>query len=282
MGCRGKCLVFLLVLFNVLGSGSGYAETHRPMLPEVYTEQDVTGWWMSEKLDGIRGYWDGHRLYSKNGHPLNPPPEFTATFPPFPLEGELWAGRSSFEETSSIVQRKEAHPGWMRLGFGIFDLPEEAGSFRQRISKISEWFQKHPSPTAFVIEQIPVADREHLRAELKRIEQLGGEGLIVRDPDARYEAGRSMQILKVKNFDDAEAIVVAHLPGKGKYEGRLGALLVEQTDGLCFRIGTGFSDIERDNPPAIGTLITYKFYGRYLSGLPKFPSYLRVRRDSEL
>jgi DNA ligase-1 len=275
-------LFFLLLLLNSWWGASGCAETHSPMLPEVYDEQNVTGWWMSEKLDGIRGYWDGQQLYSKNGNPLTPPVEFTATFPPFPVEGELWGGRNSFEDTASIVQRKEAHQGWMSLRFGIFDVPEEAGNFRQRIAKITEWLEQHPSSTAFVIEQIPVSDAEHLRSELLRIEQLGGEGLIVRDPDAAYEAGRSLTILKVKNFEDAEAVVVAHLPGKGKYEGKLGALLVEQPDGTRFRIGTGFSDAERENPPAIGTLITYKYYGRYRSGLPKFPSFLRIRQDSQL
>jgi DNA ligase-1 len=80
----------------------------------------------------------------------------------------------------------------------------------------------------------------------------------------------------------AEAVVVAHLPGKGKYEGRLGALLVEEQDGTRFRIGSGFNYAERENPPAVGTVITYKNYGRYLSGLPKFPSFLRIRKDNDM
>jgi DNA ligase-1 len=272
----------LFLLFFKIFSGCGWTETHQPMLPDVYAEQEVVGWWMSEKLDGVRGYWDGHQLFSKNGHLFTPPQEFTASFPPFPVEGELWAGRNRFEETVSIVQRKEAHSGWMRLRFGVFDLPQESGPFHQRIAKIKDWLLKNPSTTLFVIEQIPVTDTSHLEKELARIEHLGGEGLVVRDPKALYEAGRSQHILKVKTFEDAEAVVIAYLPGKGKHEGRLGALLVERPDGVRFRLGSGFSDAERENPPAIGSIITYKFFGLYQSGLPKFPSFLRVRKDSQL
>jgi DNA ligase len=272
-----------LALFVLLGGticSEVAAEPSQLMLPHIYEEQDIIGWWMSEKLDGIRGYWDGQQLFSKTGRLLSPSSEFTATLPPFPVEGELWGGRNSFEQTASIVQREKPHAGWMTLKFGIFDLPRESGSFRQRLSKIKAWSDEHQTPSVFVIKQIPVRSLQQFRDELQRIENLGGEGLIVRDPDARYESGRSMSILKVKSFQDAEASVIAYLPGKGKHEGRLGALLVEGKDGTQFRIGTGFSDSERDNPPQVGAIITYKYYGRYQSGLPKFPSFLRVREDT--
>jgi DNA ligase-1 len=102
----------------------------------------------------------------------------------------------------------------------------------------------------------------------------------VRKPEAPYRAGRSAEILKVKNYRDAEATVVAHLTGKGRNRGRLGALLVELEDGTRFRIGGGFSDAERDAPPPPGSVITFKYYGTYQSGLPKFPIFLRVRADA--
>ncbi len=191
------------------------ADSHRPMLPDVYHEQDISGWWMSEKLDGVRGYWDGEQLWSKNGHLLFPPDEFTDGFPPFPLEGELWKGRNSFEQTASIVQREEPHRGWMGLKFAVFDAPATGKTFRQRLARIKGWLKKNPAGMLIVIEQVPVQDLQHLQSELTRIEALGGEGLIVRDPDALYNAGRSTGILKVKSFQDAEATVIAHLPGKG-------------------------------------------------------------------
>ena len=253
------------------------------MLPQVYSpETDVSGWLMSEKYDGVRGYWNGHQLLSKNGKKFYPPVKFIQGLPPYPMEGELWGGRGTFETTVSIVNKQYPNSGWLRLKFAIFDVPLSSQGFLDRIEKARLWFTEHPSPYAFVISQIPVTTQTHLQNELQRIEELGGEGLIVRKPDALYKAGRSTEILKVKNYQDAEAIVVEHLPGKGKYKGRMGALLVELDDGTRFRIGGGFSDIEREFPPPVGALVTFKYYGYYNSGIPKFPSYLRIRKDADL
>lgn len=253
------------------------------MLPKVYSsEVNVSGWLMSEKYDGVRGYWNGRELLSKSGKLFTPPSEFTENLPPFAIEGELWGGRGDFEKTISIVNKQYPHSGWLELQFAIFDVPKSTKIFTERIEKARRWFRQHPSPYTFVISQIPVIDQAHLQGELQRIEGLGGEGLIVRKPDALYKAGRSIEILKVKNYQDAEATVVAYFPGKGKNEGRLGALLVEMGDGTRFRIGSGFSDAERESPPPLGTLVTFKYYGRYNSGIPKFPSYLRIRKDADL
>lgn len=260
-----------------------WSAARQPMLPMVDDGQTpVAGWWMSEKLDGVRGYWDGHHLWSKHGKQLFPPKEFTAGWPPFPLEGELWGGRGRFEQTVAIVARKQPHPAWRKLQFGIFDVPAAPGSFRQRLPRAEQWFAEHPSAYAFVIPQQPVRDREQLQRELRRIEGLGGEGLIVRDPAAAYRAGRSPLELKVKRFRDAEAVVVGHLPGKGRLVGMLGALLVELPDGTRFRIGTGFSDNQRRHPPPLGATITFKFQGYFASGVPRFPSFIRIRSDQDL
>ncbi|MEE4253902.1 MAG: DNA ligase [Desulfuromusa sp.] len=276
-----KKIIYLLFLSLCLSFGQTCAAA--PMLPKVYSEQvDIRGWLMSEKLDGVRGYWDGHKLFSKNGHLLNPPPEFICDLPKIPLEGEIWGGRNTFEKTASIVKRKKPHKDWLQLKFAIFDVPDAPGGFMQRIKVVQGWFAGHPSVYAFVIPQHPVEDKDHLQQELQRIERLGGEGLIVRKPDAVYVTGRSMEILKVKSYQDAEATVIAYIPGKGKNAGRLGSMQVELDDGTQFRIGTGFSDEERRHPPLIGEVITFKFYGKYRSGIPKFPSFLRVREDQKL
>lgn len=253
------------------------------MLPKVDDGgRDISGWLMSEKLDGVRGYWDGQRLWSKNGKPLSPPQAFVVGLPDFPLEGELWGGRGTFEKTASIVLQQQPHRGWLALKFAIFDVPKEAGHFTSRIQKARDWFAAHPSVHAFVISQRPVRDRAQLQDELRRIEGLGGEGLIVRKPDALYAAGRSAEILKVKDFQDAEAVVVGHIPGKGRNLGVLGSLLVEMADGTRFKIGSGFSDVQRGSPPALGEVVTFKYYGWYKSGIPRFPSFLRIRSDRGL
>ncbi len=277
---RGK-IIFLLLCCGLLSLGQVWAV--EPMLPKVYSEQvDIRGWLVSEKLDGVRGYWDGQQLFSKTGHLFSPPAEFVRGLPKFPLEGELWGGRGTFEQTVSIVKRTQPHDGWLSLKFAIFDVPAAPGGFIQRIKLAQDWLDAHPSAYAFVIPQHPVADKDQLQRELQRIERLGGEGLIVRNPDAVYAAGRSMDILKVKSYQDAEATVIAHIPGKGKNTGRLGSLLVKLNDGTQFRIGSGFSEEERRHPPSIGEVITFKFYGKYPSGIPKFPSFLRIRADQKL
>lgn len=276
-------IVALLIMFSVSISFGALAQDHNPMLPQVYrTELDVRGWWMSEKLDGVRAYWDGATLYSKNGVVLSPPSEFTAGFPPFPLEGELWGGRGTFALTVSSVLQQQAHSGWLELQYAIFDAPEVLGSFRMRLHKAERWVERHHPPYMFLIPQTPVENSAELSRRLDEVVEQGGEGLIVRDPEGIYIPGRSATILKVKRFEDAEATVVGHVPGSGRNRGRLGALRVRTPEGMEFKIGTGFTDAQRDNPPPLGAEITYKFTGYYKSGIPRFPVYLRVRADSNL
>ena len=276
-----KTLVIMLLLCWL--SPAVYGAPVTMMLPGVYSEgRDISGWLMSEKLDGVRGYWDGRQLWSKNGKAFRPPAAFVKGLPGFAMEGELWGGRGTYEKTVSIVLKEKAHDGWLQLKFAIFDVPRATGGFTRRLEKARDWFALHPSAYAFVIPQTPVRDGEHLQQELRHIQELGGEGLIVRQPDALYTGGRSTEILKVKDYQDAEAIVVGHLPGQGRNLGRLGALLVELANGTRFKIGTGFSDEQREHPPPLGEVITFKYFGYHQSGIPRFPSFLRIRRDKNL
>jgi len=277
-----KYTVIILLLLGMILQPS-VARSFDPMLPRVYSSDvDVSGWLMSEKLDGVRGYWDGQQLYSKNGHLFHPPPQFTENLPNFPLEGELWGGHATFAQTVSTVQRRQPHPDWLKLKFAIFDAPNAVGGFSQRIAQAQNWFSDNPSAHAFVIDQTVVRNTQHLQHKLDTVEIAGGEGLIVRQANAPYVRGRNRAILKVKRYQDDEATVVAHLPGHGRNSARMGALLVELENGTKFRLGSGFSDAEREYPPAIGDSITFKYYGNYPSGIPKFPSFIRVRKDGAL
>ncbi|NTV15125.1 MAG: DNA ligase [Desulfobulbaceae bacterium] len=270
-----KRVALFLLLFAVLTLPARGLEI---MLPQVYEGGlELSGWLMSEKLDGVRGYWDGRQLFSRNGLPFQPPPEFPANFPDFPIEGELWGGRGTFEQTVSVVRRQEADPGWLTLKFAIFDAPTTAGGFETRLARVSAWFARHPAPHAFVIEHAPVGSAAHLQGELARIEQLGGEGLILRKSDSPYNVGRSPDILKVKSYADREGLVVEQIFGEGDNKDRLSSLLVELPDsGIRFKIGTGFTDQLRRFPPPVGATITFKYFGYYESGVPRFPSYLRA------
>ena len=269
-----KLVCFLLLLF-CLGTNAAALDI---LLPMVFQDDiDITNWLMSEKLDGVRGYWNAKKLLSKNGIPFNPPEAFIKNFPDFAVEGELWGGRNTFEKTASVVMKHEAHDGWMDLKFAIFDVPEAGGGLEQRLNMAIQWFEKHPSEYVFVITQEIVKGNDHLKEELLRVEKLGGEGLIVRNPLSLYTIGRSAEILKVKSYYDMEATVIDHIEGTGRNQGRMGSILVELPDRRQFKIGTGFTDKERINPPPTGAIITFKYYGFYNSGIPKFPSFLRTR-----
>ena len=126
------------------------------------------------------------------------------------------------------------------------------------------------------VEQFSLPDEAALRAKLAEIVQAGGEGLMLHRADAPYLTGRNAALLKLKPQHDAEARVVGHIAGKGKYAGMLGALRVETPEGKRFKLGTGFSDVQRQQPPAIGSVVTYTYRDRTPKGLPRFASFLRV------
>lgn len=249
------------------------------LLAKRYEEGiDLTDYWVSEKFDGVRAYWDGTRLISRGGHPIKTPDGFTADFPPVALDGELWIARGRFDEVSGTVRQQTPDPNaWAEVRYLVFDLPCSADSFGQRLAALRRLLEPAPGAHIALVEQTRIATHEQLMARLDEVAAAGGEGLMLHRDGSHYRAGRSNDLLKVKPYLDAEARVIAHLPGKGKYTGMLGSLLVEEPDGTRFRIGTGFSDAERRNPPPVGSIITFKYHGRTSGGLPRFASFLRIR-----
>ena len=250
------------------------------LLANVWTPAiNPAGWWMSEKYDGLRGFWDGRKLWSRKGRAIAAPDYFLAELPKdVALDGELWMGRGKFEETISAVLSQTPDERWKRVRFMVFDAPQAKGTFEQRMEFLRATLSAGNQFAKPVI-QTRCEGAAQLMAERDRIVSEGGEGLMLRKPESEYEAGRSPTLLKVKPLDDAEATVIAHLPGKGKNAGKLGALRVRTAEGREFSIGTGFTDAQREMPPPIGTLVTYRFRGQTAKGLPRFPSFLRVRRD---
>jgi DNA ligase 1 len=242
--------------------------------------QDLAGWWLSEKLDGVRAYWDGQSLISRYGNRFHAPDWFLEGLPEIPLDGELWIGRKAFQRTVGIVRRQDKTDLWKQVRYVAFDAPGLDEAFEDRLAAIQAHVDRHKPPYLTFHEHAVCTGLDHLRAELARIEALGGEGLMLRQPRSRYEAGRSLTLLKVKTFRDAEARVLEHLPGAGRHKGRLGALFVELTDGTRFSVGTGFSDAEREAPPPLGSVITFRYQELSDGGVPRFPSYVGVRGDA--
>jgi DNA ligase 1 len=237
---------------------------------------DLTDWWMSEKLDGVRAYWDGRQFLSRQGNVFHAPDWFVTALPDVALDGELWIGRKQFQRTVSIVRRQDRSDHWKEVRFLVFDAPRLTDGFEERLKFLAETLEAGQQPYARLHEHGRCMGPAQLREELARIEALGGEGLMLRQPGSKYEVGRSFTLLKIKSFHDAEAVVLNHQPGKGKYKGLLGALGVRLPDGTEFSVGTGFSDAQRKAPPPIGSIITFRYQELSDGGVPRFPSFLRV------
>ena len=243
---------------------------------------DLAGWWMSEKLDGVRAYWDGKQFLSRQGNIYYAPDWFIEGLPAVPLDGELWIDRKKFQRTVSIVRRQDKNDLWKEVRFLVFDAPLASGGFEERLAFLKDALSGGASKFALEHAHVRCGNLDALRAELKRVEDLGGEGLMLRQPGSKYVAGRSTTLLKIKSFHDAEAIVIGHQAGAGRHKGRMGALLVRMADGTDFAIGTGFSDRERENPPAIGATVTFRYQELSDAGVPRFPSWVGVRLDAAL
>ena len=269
-------------------SGGGGAAVKKETAPPILLahkwelEHDPTGWWMSEKLDGIRAYWDGEAFISRLGNRFFAPDWFIEDLPADTLDGELWVGRKMFQRTTSIVRSGAAGQDWKSVTYVVFDAPNARGGFEDRIAHVQKVLKKSGAPHARWLDHARCDGFDHLREELRRVEALGGEGLMLRKPGSPYEVGRSTSLLKVKTFHDAEARVIGHAPGAGKHKGKLGALVCELPGGIRFNVGTGLSDAERANPPALGAVITFRYQELSDDGVPRFPSYVGERLDVEL
>ena len=249
------------------------------LLAERYHKDiDVSLYWVSEKLDGVRAVWDGKSLRFRSGNPVPAPQWFIDKLPGQPLDGELWLGRGSFDRLSGIVRRQLPDDAeWRQVRYMIFELPEAPGSFSQRIEQIRTLTAAANQPWLQPVAQFRLSDAAALERKLREILRQGGEGLMLHRADAAYETGRSASLLKLTPWLDAEARVVGHLPGKGKYAGMLGALQMEMPDGRRFSLGSGLTDAVRRSPPGVGTLLTYRYRELTPNGMPRFPRYLRVR-----
>jgi len=273
-------LLLLLLLFSPLNHA-----TPPPiqLATKYHSDISIKNYWVSEKLDGVRAYWNGQQLLSKQGNPFPAPTWFIAKFPTQALDGELWIGRHQFEQVSGIVRTQQANAeAWRSISFMIFDLPSSKATFTERIKIMQSLVDDSPSPYLKMITQQRVATHQALQEKLNEVIHSGGEGLMLHHIDAYYQVKRSQDLMKLKRYDDAEAIVIEHIAGKGRHQGRLGSILVKTAEGIIFKIGTGFSDEERANPPQIGDTITYQYIGKTNKGIPRFASYLRIRHVAPL
>ncbi len=263
-------LLLLLIPFLL------FATKPKLLLLNVYKDQNISGWVVSEKLDGIRAYWDGEHLISRGGEIIHAPEWFTKEYPPFPIDGELWSRRKDFEHISSIVRDKVPSQEWREIKHYIFEVPNAKGGLFERLALV----KPYEGRSIKILSQKVIKNKKELTLYLKKVETLGGEGVVVRDPKAPYIAKRTSKALKVKSFLDTECEVIRQIPGKGKYKGLLGSIECKLKDGTRFKIGSGFSDEERRDPPQVGDIVTFKYQEMTKYHKPRFPVFLRVREVS--
>jgi DNA ligase-1 len=271
---KALLLVLLMAFSNLLTANDSV------LLLKTYNAQNhkVMGWLMSEKLDGIRAIWNGKQLLSKQGNPIHAPDWFLQQLPPFTIDGELWTQRNDFENISSIVRQQQPDQRWQQISYQIFEVPNQAGGLMDRLAVLSEFLNEHPSSFIHIIEQRKISSQDQLKQQLQQVTALGGEGLVVRNPDTPYHSGRSDQALKIKPYQDAECTVIGYKAGKGKYAGQTGSLKCQLDSGLIIFLGSGLSDQQRLTPPALGSLVTFKYYGLTKNKKPRFPVFLRIRQ----
>lgn len=240
------------------------------------TFEGLQGWLVSEKLDGVRAYWDGTSFWTRNGNRINPPQWYTAALPKVPLDGELWLGRKRFDEGSGIVRRKTPRVGgieWRGMAFVVFDAPHAPGGVEDRLAFARKAIAAAGCAWCWPAPQTPARDAQHIETMLRAVEAQGGEGLIARRPGSPYVGKRSRDMLKIKTFQDDEATVVEHYTGD---RGKPGVFAMWH--GVRIKVANGFK-LDASNRPPVGTTITFGYFERGKDGKPRFPFYLRVRND---
>lgn len=276
------------------GATTNSAIVKKVSLAQAWSDKvDPTGYVMSEKLDGMRAYWSGGKLWTRTGNVIHAPAWFTASLDPaVELDGELFMGRGRFQECVGITRRHDASAEWAKIQYVIFDAPMAGGGILARLEAAAKAVSASPAggagsaavPTgtfAIVHPHSVCTGHSHLLEELALVQALGGEGMMLRKAAAVHRGGRSADLLKVKDFKDDEAIVVKHEEGEGRHQGRVGALVCKARNGKMFKVGSGFTDEQRafNKAPKAGTVITYKFFELTTDGIPRFPTFLRVRPD---
>lgn len=252
-----------------------------PMLAQVYQPAKHIGqtFLLSEKYDGIRAFWTGKQLVTRSGNLISAPPWFTAGLPDFALDGELWVGYGQFHQIQSLLHQQQTdEQAWRKARYMVFDRPQAQISFQQRYQALRRWFtSQSPNSHIQLVKHRDVHSQQEINQAMQQVTQRGGEGVILRDPQGEYVNGRDIGMLKFKPFADDEATVIGYRPGKGKYQGQLGALVVRNRSNQVFAIGSGLSDEQRAQPPELGSIITYRYQGTTHNGKPRFARFLRIR-----
>lgn len=227
-------------------------------------------------------------LWSRYGQPIAAPDWWLDKLPKTWLDGELYAGTGRFQHVVATVKDHVAGDGWKDISYMVFDSPGGMAlcqdgrinntNFKKELSNLYMWFAgradvRNMGPESSFMstyqwlreqniendvvkvhtqERLPFSQTKVLSIideQLEQITSLGGEGLMLRKPESKWEPYRSHNLLKVKRLQDAEATVIGYITGRktdlgSKLLGKMGALLVQMDNGIKFEL-SGFTDEER-------------------------------------
>lgn len=252
-----------------------------PLANDFYGGTDIEQYWYSEKLDGIRAFWNGEQLFTRTGKPIIAPEWFTQGLPKEKLDGELWAGRGYFSQVQrTVLDQKPDEDDWKNIQYMAFDLVKSGTPYDQRYQHLQRIVSRSNNQYLALVKQSPIDSTAFLYQNLQSVETKMGEGIMLRKIKSHYQGGRTDDLLKLKSFQDDEATVIGNKPGKGKNLNRTGSLYVEWKDGKRFYIGSGLTNELRNTPPALGEKVTFRFNGYTRSGLPRFARFIHVRSES--
>jgi DNA ligase-1 len=143
-------------------------------------------------MDGVRVYWNGTALITKQGNTLSIPVAFTEKLPGVPLDGELWLGRGKFE---TLIRTVKCGSGWHDVKFFVFDLPASPETFEYRMNSLK---QLTLPPHVVVVEFHKCQGIQHLNSMLDNTLSEKGEGLMAVQPLSTYTVGRTPSFLKIE------------------------------------------------------------------------------------
>lgn len=251
-----------------------------PMLVNKYKgDENLSGWVMSEKLQGVRGLWDGKTLKNRAGNIIPAPDFFTKCYPDFAIDGEIYSYKLPYEDITAATKGQNPN-AWIKIKHYIFDVPEAEGGLMQRLAVLQEYLDKNKCDTIKIIPQLPAISHKNMENYYNEIVTRNGQGVIVRDPNAPYKGGRSNKILKFKKQLDDECKILDYNNGTGKFSSTIISLTCKNLkDDKIFKIKSGIDKKVRNNPPKKGTIITYKYHGIKDDGSPKNPVFLYARED---
>ena len=250
--------------------------------PTLKRKRDISNWCIYDKIDGVRATLQDRSLVSRTGRKFSVPTDYIEElkdhYGDLALDGELIHVSNKFDTTVSIVRdqtKKNNMHYWKDIVYIVFDIIDTSLPFKGREEKLESL--DYTVNTKHLKANAIVTSNDTVNKELTKAIALKKEGLIIRNPEAVYEYGRSHNLLKVKEFSDEEVTVKSIYKGEGKHKGRAGGVVCLRDSGEEFRCGTGFSDEQRENPPKVGDRITVRYFELTKDNIPRFPIYIGVR-----